>query len=479
MAFICGWLLVVFSIALAFRIGTEDKADSTLMTLVQLAVAYGVCSGIAFLASFLALRESWSTRLGYVLIGAMTIAGIGMAVNLGGYCTFPGTWEQPFFGEAFDFEREWNRISFHQQTGGYLPGTNIGFTWIASFMVGRLGPGISGLLIFNIMCMCGTVACTARISSVLLEGSDRKRVSFYAALVVASVASMIWYATVLMKEASATFAFSLVAVSLAKLYKDRMDGTGYLSCIAGSVLLMWVKSPLAWLIIIGIVVACVRRYLMNRKEAVKCITSGIYMLLIVSAVIIGGKRFRFVSDQVIIGAVESQREGLEDVMTFHSTVQRYSELIPGYFTAEPQQRLVYLPLCAAAQYFPPFPWNFTRDRDEGRFVWYAHLSIFWYLVGGAALGYLFVCFPKRKARSDLGGWLLWWIVCYVGLAYVSGGTVARYYLPLIPCLIPLSLRFVQSVRNGWVTVKATKIYCITYAVLLCTGLAAAYLYLQC
>lgn len=478
MAFIGGWLIVTLTLACIFRIGSEYRTDALLMRLVQVSICYALCSGFAFIGSMLALRRSWSEALGYVLVGAMTVAGIGMAVNLSGYCMFPGTWDTPFFGTACDFEMEWRRIAYFQLTGQYLPGSNIGFTAIASFAVGRFGPGVSGLLLMNIMMLCGTIAASVRIATVLLEG-DGKKISLYAAVAVAMVASVIWYATTPLKETSVTFAFTLFALSIAKLYKGRLDVAGIVAGACGGFLLMMVKSPLGWFAIVGVVIAVSHVSMKDRAKTVRVFSAGIYLLLIAGAIVAGGRKFRYCSDAVLIGAVESQREGLEDYMTEYKTVERYNTLIPGYFISSPIQRIYKLPLTATAQYFPPFPWNYTRDTDEGRFVWYAHLSVFWYLVAGAALGYMILCLPFRKARGGLGRWAIWWIVCYLGIAYYSGGTVARYYLPFVPCMIPMSLRFVQCARQRLISVKSVKIYSAVYVVALCLALIAAYRFLQC
>lgn len=477
MAFIAGWIAVTLTLAGAFGLGTEHRADSLLMHLAQVSVCYAICSGLAFLGCFVALRKSWSDALGYILIAAMTLAGIGMAVNLSGYCSFPGTWEMPTFGTASDFSLEWKRIVFHKETGQYLPGTNVGYTAIASFAVGRFGPGVSGLLILNIMMLCGTVALSSGIAVTLLEG-NRRRIAVCAAAATAAVASVIWYATTPLKETGATFSFTLFAFAIAKLYKGRLDVAGILAAAAGGFLLMMVKSPLGWFAIAGIVIAATRIEMRKKADATRRLYAAIYLSLIAGAVVVGGNRFRYCSDAALIGAVEPQRESLEFYMAGYETVQRYNTLIPGYFTSTPEKRIAKLPLAAAAQYFPPFPWNFTRDTDEGRFVWYAHLSIFWYLVGGAAIGYLALCLWRRRARGSLGRWALWWMICYLGVAYYSGGTVARYYLPFIPALIPLSLQFVMAARRHLVPKREVAIYCTVYAVALAGALAAAYIFLK-
>lgn len=478
MTFIGGWVIVAIVLAGMFQTGSQYRADSTMMRLAQVMVCYGLCSGIALVVSRFALSKSWSDGLGYVLMGAMTVAGIGMAVNLSGYCQFPGTFDNPYFGNAYDFEMEWQRIVVYKATGDFIRGTNIGFTYIASLAVDRMGPGIAGLLMLNVVFMCGTVAVTSRIATVLLPDSNRKKTSLYAAIAIASVASVIWYATVPLKESGVTFAFTLFALSIAKLYRGNVGVSGIVAAALGGFLLMMLKGSLGWLLVPGIIIAWLPIGKERKVAAMGPLYSSIILMLIAGSVIMGGRNFRFIKDEVLVGAVESQREGMEDYMTSYSTVQKYKQLIPDYFIQSPAQRLLQLPLTASAQYFPPFPWNYLRDKDEGRFVWYAHLSIFWYILGGAAIGYVVLCIWRQKARGGLGWWALWGGICYLAIAYYSGGTVARYYLPFIPCFVPLALRMVQCARRKLISPVIVKIYCCAYVAVMAVALTLAFNFLN-
>lgn len=479
MVYVAGWLVVTMALALSFHTGTEHRSDLLLDRLAHVSLGYALCSGVALIATWVCLRNIWSARLGYVLIGAMTVAGIGMAVNLGGWCSFPGTWENPDFGIGTDTAREWEWIMWRRSTGGFMPFSNIGYTAIAAFTSDRLGPGISGPLLLNIMMLCGTLGCTARIATLLLDTKDKSRTAFYAALCMAAVASVIWYATIPMKEMSVTFAFTLFAVAIARLYKKgKLDGAAVVAAAAGGFLIMMVKSPMAWFLMAGVCAACARFSRHKPQMHLSRYAAGIYLLIICGAAVKYGDEMRAIKGTAtIVGKDVAENDAAW--MDGYVTVQRYGKLIPGYFQSGPEHRAALLPLTAAAQFFPPFPWNYTRDTTIGRFVWYAHLSLGWYLVAGAALGFLALCIRRRKTRGALGRWAVWWIACYLGVAYFSGGTVARYYLPFIPCLIPLSLRFAGCVRHGLVSRRSAVIYASIYATALAVGLTAAYIFLKC
>ena len=70
------------------------------------------------------------------------------------------------------------------------------------------------------------------------------------------------------------------------------------------------------------------------------------------------------------------------------------------------------------------------------------------------------------------------LLCWLGIAYSSGGTVARYWLPQLPAMIPLGLQAVACVRRGQITTRVATVYSITYFLLLVAALISAYRFLH-
>lgn len=477
MIFIIGWLAVVVALAASFDTAVQSRSDLLLDRLAHVALGYAVVSGLALWVSRLCLRDLWSLRLGAVMVAAMSVAGIGIAVNLGGYCSFPGTWENPMMGDYTDTSREWKWMVYHYATGGYISFSNTGYTWLASLAIDRLGPSVAGPMLLNILFLGCTLACVARIAVTLLRPYNIRRAAFWAVVLTACVPSMIWYTCLPLKEMSVTLGFTLFGVGLSQLFRQHLKPSGITAAAIGAVLLMMVKGPMGWFLLAGVTIASARYSRSLPRKYMRLYSQAACLMLFCVAIIAGGKQFRYCPDLEILGEVKSEAQG--HFMTSYDTVQRYAELIPDYFTQSRTERVAKLPLTASAQFFPPFPWNYTRDTELGRFVWYAHLSLLWYVVAGAALGYMVLCMYRKHTRAGLGGWTIWWIICYLGIAYFSGGTVARYYLPLIPCLVPVSLQFVRSVNAGVVSSKSAKWLVVIYAVVLGLSLAAAYVYLKC
>lgn len=480
MAFIAGWLGVTFITVIAFRMPTDyaPHGDVNLNNIARYLFYYALAAGVSFFCCRAALRKVWSQSLGYLLIATATIVGVGIGVNLSGYCAMPGGWVNPDLGLWTDQQREWAKMTEYLNTGNTNLETNTGYIFLNAFLEKLTGQGIVASLLLNMIFTIGTVGASGYLSSVLLEGKNASRTTFYGALASASVASIIWYGTIFQKEAGVTFAFTLCGIALAKLLRRRFDSSAVVCGAIGGLLLMLLKGPMGWFVMAGTLIMCARYCRKNPPRNLRLYSYGIFMMLVSSAVIIGGREFRVLKNMdSLVGKNVTDND--TEWMVGYPSVERYAELIPAYFQSGPLHRVALLPLTATSQYFPPFPWNFTRDREEGRFVWYSHLSIFWYALAGAALGYIVLCMKRKRLRGGLGRWTLWWIVCYLGVAYFSGGTVARYYLPFVPCLVPVSLRFVQCVRAGLISAKSVKIYSAVYLVLLVGALISAYLFLQC
>ncbi len=113
----------------------------------------------------------------------------------------------------------------------------------------------------------------------------------------------------------------------------------------------------------------------------------------------------------------------------------YQNIIGDYFLYPVWKKLLYLPATCGVQWIIPFPW-----LPEGEQVsWLSvvpRLRLGWYALSGVVLYfYLF--------RSWRRGWLwatwAWFpMVCYVGIAYMTAGTVSRYLLAFQPWWMALA-----------------------------------------
>lgn len=480
MAATAAWVVTAVVTALVFHLGRAGYPNVPVSDVTLLICGYALGGGVTLVALRRALRDLWSKRLGYLLTAAAAVMCIGISVNIEGYLSPEGSWTDPVFPAYTDIIDHYSAADevYHHRD---IVMHNQGYPLMVGMLMRVFGTGLSAPLILNMMLMLVGIACSARLSAILIDSSDKKKLAFWGALLCGSIGSILWYSTMLMKEAGVVAGTGLFCVGIASLSVKRKMSVGAVVCVAaGSLLLLLLKSPLGWFCAAGVVILFTR---WQRGDAAKyqwLYRRGILLMLICAAIIAGGSRLRYAADSSFVTAstASDPDKDMQFSMLGYNTVQKYATLIPGYFERPLWQRAAILPMTAAAQYFPPFPWNYMRDSDLSNFVWCAHLQEMWYVTGGLILGYFVLCFGRRRKSGGLSRWALWWAVCWLGVALASGGTVARYWLPFVPMGIPLALQCVRAVRNGIVKRRAFVGWSVAYGVMLIGGLIAAYRFLN-
>ena len=128
-------------------------------------------------------------------------------------------------------------------------------------------------------------------------------------------------------------------------------------------------------------------------------------------------------------------------------------------------KVLLTPVTATALYLVPFPW---LRGDYSVLNILSRTTCTWYAVGGLSLFY-FLFMSWRRARSL--GWLaLWPVACFLAVAYATGGSVARYTLPLQPLFVVIAVYVLcqwrdKKMRHALCTFAA--VYALVLAVTLC------------
>lgn len=473
LAGVTAWILTTIITALIFGLGRLDATYVPLSDIILLVIGYAVAGALSIVCIRRAMADVWTDRLGYVLLAAAAVMCVGISINIAGYLPPDGDWNHPVLPDYTDISREYIMADEYYNHRPLPAGSNIGYTLIIGSLMRLFGTGLSAPLILNMMFMLIAIACSGRLAAILIEGADRKKTAFWGSLCCAAIGNILWYGTILMKEAGVVAGMALFGITLASLAKEKWNAASVICGGFGGLLLLLLKSPMGWFCLAGTLIVCARFNYKNPSKYLTLYRRGLFPLLIAGAVIAGGARLRSVPDTAFVTPNKEDTS-----MLGYDTVERYSQLIPGYFGSSVWHRASLLPLSAAAQYFPPFPWNFTRDSHLGHFVWCAHLSAVWYVVGGLILAYLLLCFGLKRRSGGISRWALWWLVCWLGVAFASGGSVARYCLPFIPIGIPLALQCVVSAKSGLLPIRLLRNWGIIYIVLLFIGLTSAYLYLK-
>jgi len=469
------WVAGMFAALVAFGTFRAGAAPEALDYATRCTAGFAVASVLIMAISRTIAGKLWSRGM-CVAIGALTaVMFVGIAVNLSGYLQVPGsTWACPGLKEWSDARLVYVK-AYDTYMGEYYP-VFAPASFIPLVLLHIFGPGLLAPLLFSASCMSLSAVLTGVICARLCPGADAVRRARTGALLFALIPSIPYYGSMLLKEAPVTLGVSLMALMFADAYNGRLRAGVVAGAVIGAVLLMLERYYVGYALALGAVISFVHAHISASGTPARQFSSLAVSLLICFVIVVAGRSLHY--QDVSYYFQTEQADSANKAMLGYETVSKYSALVDDYYGKSNVEKLLYLPFSAAAQYFPPFPWNYTRDADLGAFVPVAHLSILWYMVGGLVLGYFALCIYRKRAAGGLGSWAAFWLLCYLGIALASGGSVARYYLCFMPVCVPLALRLLLCLRDGTVSRRAFYIYVSVYSLMLACGLAMAYQYLK-
>ena len=155
-----------------------------------------------------------------------------------------------------------------------------------------------------------------------------------------------------------------------------------------------------------------------------------------------------------------------------NTDKAYNKSFLGfYFLYSPWHRILMLPITMAMQFILPFPVPWIPESDEPYLLcFFTRVTYGGYLFGGTALFYCL--FVSWRRHDNIGVWPWWPIIVYMCMAYVMGGTMARYMLPFQPLMVPMVLYVLYRVYQG----RWRKSYFIWIFAVLLLVVGASYYY---
>ena len=472
----CGaWIVGMAAALIAFHTFSTAADPLAMDYASRLSLGFALTAIIGMGASRLIFRKLWSEPLCLVLAGLLALMFIGVAVNMAGYLMVPGaSWESPALSRdpAYAYSLALLELKSPEAYGSF----NGGYPLLLALLFRVGGTSLLLPLAVNVLAMFFSAAICARVCTLLLAGRTHwapSRIAWIAALLFALIPNVAYMGTMLMKDALLTLGVSLFILFLAQLYTGKFTLSGILCCAAGSLLVMLLRSPYGWVLLLGVIMVGVHALIQKRS-----ITAGptqwglMFGLICCMAIVSGGSHYRSYSDTQLFNPADPTQTRRN--MLSAEVQKAGAPLFDGYYAASPLERAAYLPVTAAMQFLTPLPWNYSRDAQMGRFVPWARVSVLWYLVGGLALAYFAMCIWKRGSRGGLLPWSLWWLACYLGAAFVSAGTVARYYLPFMAAMVPMAVWVLYALANQLIRGRYFRKYCLVYGVLLIAGLAIAY-----
>lgn len=152
--------------------------------------------------------------------------------------------------------------------------------------------------------------------------------------------------------------------------------------------------------------------------------------------------------------------------------QPYANIIGDYYHYPEWKRLLLLPVTAGVQFVIPFPWLYDYSGAT-IFTLLPRLRLMWYFVGGACLHYFLYITILHPKSNNLGMWAWWPLALFMIIAFITGGSVSRYALPLQPLFVVIALYVLLKVKRGHYR-RSFTLWMIIYAFVLVAILVMCY-----
>lgn len=152
--------------------------------------------------------------------------------------------------------------------------------------------------------------------------------------------------------------------------------------------------------------------------------------------------------------------------------QPYANIIGDYYHYPEWKRMLLLPVTAGVQYVIPFPWLYDYSGAT-IFTLLPRFRLMWYFVGGACLHYFLYITILHPKSNNLGMWAWWPLALFMIIAFITGGSVSRYALPLQPLFVVIALYVLLKVKRGHYR-RSFTLWMIIYAFVLVAILVMCY-----
>lgn len=396
-----------------------------------------------------------------VVLGAWTLLGIGLAVNVWYFTTASGgsVTAPVLFND--DASTAWNQM-LALRDGVPVAEMATSRSGYSMFLVALSWPGtpsITTFLIVNVFFVLLAIVLTGGIARRLSPTGDSK-IAVTAMVMIAMVCYFLSSGVILIKDACmcavmAAFTYSIVGLN------NKANASDMLVAVAAMMLGALVRPNVLPFMALGIVFFVFTMPRGSRYFGLVFIIATISLYVLTrhygtspEALTVDGKTM------VMIGSDRPR-------------MLAYTSVLGAYEQMSPLQMLLRLPVSLALQFITPLPWAFGRDIVFGPSSAYSHIAFPWYAVGGVILyALLFKLRAMPRATAIL---LAYGVALYVVTAYMTGGTVSRYTLPWLPTLVPAAAWAWNAGCRHW---RSFKIWYTAYCVLMAIALAGAFLILN-
>lgn len=386
-----------------------------------------MCAGLAVAAAMILIARARCPWYGgvaaMVTAFAATLSLAAVALNINYFTVASGgTLADPVF-HNYDAMRDWAwacNIAWGDPLPDYIyyfAPQGRAYAWLMLIF----GRSIAVPLVFISLCYTATVIMTGAVTWRLTAS---KRAATVAVAMCALMCYLLAHSAVLLKDCPVTLAWALMAWFMAAMCRNSRLGVADWAAIVMAAFLLMLFRPNGLLMFIVPFVLMLPAMPRRRRVIIPALIVAAVALRYVSssADIVKSIAFTTMSDDTTAMVLSNQYTAPLDRLTGNYTA------LPFYI------KLLWLPVTVGLLFLLPFPWNFGRDMIFGPAEAVAHFGFFWYFAGLLVVFYLFS--RKRPAGIPLFWMTTAGVALYIFIAYVTGGRVSRYCLPLLPLLLP-------------------------------------------
>lgn len=334
---------------------------------------------------------------------------------------------------------------------GRCPEPKVSFKGLPLFMLWLwhlLGVSIVWPLALNFMFTLLAIVYTGKLACRLLcdkfPETSPSTIAAVAMLIISLMGFFMSQGVRIQKEAACAFAMTLIGYTLAGLASgkslSKRDGyTNIALFTLGCLILAMVRTNYTYFVIVGAIMMAFVNHRSHWKVA--------SLMAIIAAIITVTFSIMFSYTYGQQMSTINGGDGMASAFKIGSFQQPYAIIIGDYFYYPEWKRILLLPVTAGVQYIIPFPWLY-EDSSINALSVLPRVRLMWYFVGGVCLHYyLFISIVHYK-QSNLGMWAWWPPLMFIIMAYITGGTVSRYVLPIQPLFVVIALYVLLHVKHG-------------------------------
>lgn len=359
---------------------------------------------------------------------------------------------------------------------GRCPSPKLPFKGLPLFMLWQwrvLGVSIVWPLALNYMFTLLSIVMTGKVACRMLcrkfESIKPSTIAAVAMLLVSFLGFLLSQGMRIQKEAGCTLGLLLVGYTLAGMasgeeHDKKTRWRDLALFITGCLLLAMVRTNFVYFAVVGALMMTFSNHRAQWRYGTLLAVISLVITVVFSIIFsyTFGQQYRTVDG------------GDAMALAFKVGIvqQPYFNIIGDYYHYPEWKRLLLLPVTSGVQYIIPFPWLYDYSNAD-IFSLLPRMRWMWYFVGGACLFYFLFITILHPKSNNLGMWAWWPLVVFMLIAFITGGSVSRYALPLQPLFVVIAVYILLNLKQGNYR-RSFTIWMIIYAFILVAILVLCY-----